>query len=83
MNYKILQRVLDELNKESPKLDYIRGMVETLLSLEPERITVQIPTVVGATAINRSEPKDEGAMLDAIARANLKTVQDLAKKSSE
>lgn len=87
MNYKILKRVLDELNKETPKLDYIRGMVETLLSLEPEKAiyTVQDTTIKPSSLmpLNKAEPKDEGSILDAMARANLKTIQNLAKQSSE
>ncbi len=33
MSQTILQKCLDELEKESPKLDYIRGMIETLLAI--------------------------------------------------
>jgi hypothetical protein len=34
MNYKILNKVLEELKKDKPDLSYIRGMVETLLSFD-------------------------------------------------
>jgi hypothetical protein len=30
----ILQKCLDELSKESPKLDYVRGMLETLIEMQ-------------------------------------------------
>lgn len=40
MNYKILNKVLDELNKEAPDISYLRGMVETLLSLEDKPLTL-------------------------------------------
>lgn len=36
MNKKIIQKVLDELQKEIPKLDYIRGILETLIDSEDE-----------------------------------------------
>jgi hypothetical protein len=34
MNTKILQKVLDELKKDTPSHDYIRGLVETLVDIE-------------------------------------------------
>ena len=40
MNYKILNKVLDELNKEAPDISYLRGMIETLLSLEDKPLTL-------------------------------------------
>ena len=42
MNTTILQKCLDELSKESPKLDYIRGMIETLLAITESPKTVHI-----------------------------------------
>lgn len=33
MNTKILQKILEELNKEVPSIDYLKGMVETLIEL--------------------------------------------------
>ncbi len=35
---KILNKILDEINKESPRLDYIRGLIEA--SVEEDEITV-------------------------------------------
>lgn len=35
MSNKIIRKALDELNKENPKLDYIRGMLEVLVDDEP------------------------------------------------
>lgn len=32
MNYKILNKVLDELKKDKPDLSYVKGMIETLIS---------------------------------------------------
>ncbi len=39
MNRKLLTKVLDELNKESPRLDYVRGIMETILESLPEEKT--------------------------------------------
>lgn len=34
MNKKQLQKVIDELEKEQPRLDYIKGILETLVETE-------------------------------------------------
>ncbi len=34
MNKKTLQKVIDELNKDNPRLDYVRGILETLIEQE-------------------------------------------------
>lgn len=52
MNYKILSKILDQLNEEVPDISYIRGMVETLLSMAPEErvdkpVTAPIKTSLG------------------------------------
>lgn len=33
MNTSILEKCLQELNKESPKIEYIKGMLETFIAL--------------------------------------------------
>ncbi len=33
-NTGILKKVLEELSKDSPRLDYVRGMVETLVDMQ-------------------------------------------------
>ena len=33
MSPKILQKILEELNKEKPSIDYMKGMVETLMEM--------------------------------------------------
>jgi len=33
MNTKILQKILEELQKEKPSIDYMKGMVETLIEM--------------------------------------------------
>ena len=36
MHSGILQKAVDELNKETPRLDYIRGLLETLIEISPK-----------------------------------------------
>ena len=38
MNTNILKKCLDELNKETPDISYIRGMIETLSEMNNETI---------------------------------------------
>jgi len=66
----ILEKVLAELNSDAPRLDYIRGMVEVLLASQPKAPSVVVksqPVTLG----------DEGAMMDAKARAALETIKAL------
>jgi hypothetical protein len=48
----ILQKCIDELAKENPKLDYIRGMLEVLVEQEPEKPTVAPITFTPAPPVN-------------------------------
>lgn len=62
MNTKILQKCLDELKKESPNVDYIRGMLETLVEMGDIAQVVVRPVVVEGTKVERpafAEEKDE------------------------
>lgn len=40
-NTIILRKVLEELEKSEPNISYVRGMVETLVSLEPDSFALQ------------------------------------------
>lgn len=54
MNTSILQKCLAELQKETPDLSYIRGMLETLIDMQPNTASVNPwPTVDNGT-INTS-----------------------------
>jgi len=46
----ILKKCIEELAKESPKQDYIRGMLEVLVEQEPEKPAVQ-PTAFTPSVI--------------------------------
>lgn len=43
MHTIILERCLTELTMEAPRLDYIRGMLETLVSIETPVISTPTP----------------------------------------
>lgn len=43
MNKKTLQKALDELNKESPRIDYVRGILEVLIG--DDEVITPVPTV--------------------------------------
>lgn len=36
MNRNLIKKILEELSKDSPKLDYVRGILETVLESLPE-----------------------------------------------
>lgn len=80
---EIIQKVVDELAKDAPKLDYIRGMLETVLVMNQQPVENRL---VGRTpafeAVNTGSipvsPATEADMLDAQARAAIEKVQALA-----
>lgn len=45
MNKKILQKCLEELSKEEPRIDYIKGMLETSYEMLNEDLPIVPPTV--------------------------------------
>ncbi len=55
MNITILQKCIDELNEpEGPRLDYIRGMLETLIAMSPkEATTAELKKVLGVPDFNK------------------------------
>ncbi len=94
---KIIERVLQELSKDEPRLDYIRGALETLLEIQ-DGVVAQIgralPEPMNHDVIGRqkkvsgstpddSTTKDEGQVLDAMTRARIEKVKALAEKSTE
>lgn len=90
MNTKILQKCLDELNKESPRLDYLRGMLETLVEMQETPLQTKVYRDIispnpqpfsykAEYALPPSIPevKDEGGMLDTIAAAAMRKMPPL------
>lgn len=80
MNTAILKKVIDELSVPQPRLDYVRGMLETLYEIETPMVH---SSAVGqgtvnhlAVGLNPTVPTstDEGDMLNAMARAAMATM---------
>lgn len=79
MNNIILKRCLDELSSEAPRLDYIRGMLETLIELQgASRTTYEMSTPLSTTnlIIPHSTSGDPETMaMDAFTRAQLSKIK--------
>ena len=46
MNTLILQKCVEELKKENPKIDYILGMLETVIALSGTTTSTYIPPII-------------------------------------
>ena len=84
MNKNILKKCLDELQKENPRLDYVRGILETLIeSLEVSATSSSTftynPPIIYNPPITTSV--DEATMLENEAKAKLKSVENIINKS--
>jgi hypothetical protein len=80
----ILEKCLEELSNETPRLDYIRGMLEVLLASqekvassksEERGATTATPNVVGSTSTDKT-PEE---ILDMMAKARLNDVKAMSK----
>ncbi len=78
MNAPILTKILGELNQKQPRLDYVRGMLETLLELEGSSVVEHSPVKRVVASSNPALPDDEAAILDAHARAKLASIKALS-----
>ncbi len=93
MNTQILQKCLSELDKSEPRIDYVRGMLETLVSLhedappnKPKADKQQgyhpdkqaAEMLDNGFSTNKEEEADDGIILDAKARANIDKVRKWA-----
>lgn len=79
MNSSVIQKCVEELAKDDPRLDYVRGMLDTLLSLNPVPTlqTLGINTSATPTTPYIPPPQDEAALLDAKAAALLSKMPPL------
>lgn len=89
MNTTILKKCLAELQSATPRLEYIEGMLETLIEMNTAgssngRTEDLGPSDVGSipTPATRNIPQDEAAMLEARARAAVQTIKALSESSS-
>lgn len=77
----ILKKCLEELTKESPKLDYVRGMLETIIEIQnPSKEETAIPIVDASTkgtkyTYSTPVPQDEATILDEHTRLVMKELQ--------
>ncbi len=86
-----LQKILTELKAEKPRIDYVIGILETLIELESgphssvAEHSVVSREVTGSIPVEaaKEEPKDEGAILDAQTKARIEAVKAMAEKSTE
>ena len=77
--------MLDELNKETPRLDYLRGMLETMIESEPDApLSVDAPKAISSspyvvTNVGNSPtvPADEASILDKMAATAMKKMPPL------
>lgn len=86
MNTTILQKCLDELNKEDFRKDYVVGMLETLIEMQTAaEVTNRLPSIqIGAPSTALAKDADnEAAILDARARAAIETVRALSNPTNE
>lgn len=76
---KTIKKVLEELNRESPRLDYIRGMLEVLIEDEREPGLVVgaisstpylpiVPTIIKNNEIGEAIPMHANTHIDEIKR---------------
>ncbi len=86
MNTAILKKVIDELNLKDPRLDYVRGMLETLVAIQTVN---EIPEILTSPSLDKDallvtkgtpmrvngELNNEAAMLDARARQAIEAIK--------
>lgn len=75
---EILKKCIEELAKDAPSIDYVRGMLETLLSMNTTPEKEIFVTKSDARVSPVTDPSDEAAILDAKARAAIESVQAMA-----
>lgn len=95
MNGKILQKCVDELKKgDKAEIKYVLGMLEALLEMEPNKpiseniVLTRTPGRPTSTPMLPGSPEakkemDEGAILDAEARANLSKIDQSAMSTEQ
>ncbi len=79
MSNTILQKCLAELEKDNPRIDYIRGMLETLIELQPgkEVSTQVIKSILKPAGIGK---ETEARMIEAGA-SGVDKIRQLARMS--
>jgi hypothetical protein len=82
MNRKVIQKIIDELGKESPRLDYIRGVLETLFESLPSDVNKDVDKSLDKifnSVVTAVPAIGEGTILDKEAAARLSNIKDIAR----
>ena len=76
MNTQVLVKCLDELTKDKPNIEYVKGMLETLITLSGAPITQVVTPEVKVKEVLRTETvSDEEINLSKYAGGNTGTVR--------
>ncbi len=86
-NKRALKKILEELNQDKPRIDYVKGMLEVLIgdeTTDKKTIVLRDNDTGSFKEVNvvPSKELDEGKILDNMAKANLETVKNLANQSN-
>ncbi len=83
MNTEILTKCVAELRSDKPNIQYVLGMLETLVAMSAPTISSMTPNI--AARVVSMTPgavipvsNDEAAILDAKARANIAKVREMS-----
>lgn len=77
---KTIKKVLEELNKESPRLDYIRGILEVLVDEEEKTIVTPATQVVSSFSnVPIMAPMD----IPPLPTAYIKHIQNLSEQGAQ
>lgn len=68
---EVIKKCVEEFSQENPRLDYIRGMLDTLLSMNGVEVVPVTKEII------QGQPLDEAAILDAKARTAIAAVMSL------
>lgn len=86
-NIAILKKVRDELQKEKPRFEYALGMLETLIEMQdpPTKIVKDAEGYLHIIPKTPTppEPLNEADILEAQAKAALRSTMDLAHKMTD
>lgn len=88
INAKLIQKILDELAQENPRLDYVRGILETLLESFPQEnkiltATGSAPMVKVTPVSSFAEEVDPLMALEYGTKAKLEEVKKLSEQSMQ
>lgn len=72
---EILKKCLEELSKETPKLDYVRGMLETVIELQATPVVVSGTFGKSAPTPGFANGSNDVPTLDAAARSAIEAAR--------